>query len=202
MRKIIFIALFSLLFSGCIPAQFEIATSEVDKFADKSQKSIYTKNNRLSTKSTCDGTHLNEMGLYVNTTITTKDSKSTVFLDVMYHTWAPGGMSVCTFRSFGAIIEIIFIADDKRIAVNLETTKSDVKYYGWNSISKSFDGDLIEMSYGKISLSDLESIANSNTLAVKVIGINDSQTYEDNEIEKTFRSNLRTFLLRAKEQIN
>ncbi|WP_456058053.1 hypothetical protein [Campylobacter hominis] len=206
MFKKIFMVFLLVFLGGCVKPDFDIKTSEADKFSDPSIVKIDSYNNRLSDKSICDGKHIDDKGLYIDSSFIYDKNKNSykTLLFASYTTATQAGSgwvgAFCDKQGFMPIKQLIFLADTKRIVVNMSPDSPDIKYSGWNDISRGFDGIYTESSVGPIKLNDLELIANAKILDVKVVGGKYSQTFDNNELEKDFRDNLKKFIAQIKNK--
>lgn len=208
MFRFLSFCILALFLAGCaITPKFTVTTNENDKFADKSVLEVHSYNNRLSDKSICGGTHIDEQGLYIGNIAYIKDNKiirNSIVASYSANAQAGGwiqGMSGCYKQGFQPILKVIFIADGKNITVNLTPGKSDLHFTNYNNISGGFGGQFFEASIGDLPFSDLELIANANVLDIKVVGGTNSQVFEQHELEKTFKTNLKTFIADVKNRL-
>jgi hypothetical protein len=202
MSKIFLLGIMAFLLSGCMgltKPDFQITTNQIDKFADKTKFEIYSVYNRLTSKSICGGIHIDDKGLYLDPVANLDNNQilEHITLVALYYNAVSTDdftNAVCGKKGFEPIREIIFLADDTRISIKTKPHDTDLKYYGWNNISKGYDGIYKEVSVGFISFEELMIIANSKNLDVKVIGDKNSQTFDEKELEDDFKSNLKKFL--------
>jgi hypothetical protein len=193
-----FVVLIMVGCAGLTKPDFQISTSQSDKFADKTKPKIYSSYNRLSTKSVCGGIHIDDKGVYIDPIASfDKDQKlEQLSLVILYYNLA--GTDALSRASCGngfePIQEVVFLADEKRISIKVKPFNLDIKYYNWNNISNGYDGIYREDSAGIITLDDLKAIANAKNLDVKVIGGKNSQTFENSELEDDFKTNLKSFI--------
>ncbi|MGE4399362.1 MAG: hypothetical protein AB7D29_07565 [Campylobacterales bacterium] len=202
MFKLFFLSLTAFLFIGCVgltKPDFQISTSQSDKFADKTKPKIYSSYNRLSTKSVCGGIHIDDKGVYIDPVASFDKNQKLEQLSLVvlyYNLTSTDTLSndVCGKKGFEPIQEVVFLADEKRISIKVKPFNLDIKYYNWNNISNGYDGIYREDSAGIITLDDLKAIANAKNLDVKVVGGKNSQTFENSELEDDFRINLKSFI--------
>lgn len=201
MFRIFFVPFVVFFMSGCLgltKPDFQISTSQSDKFADKAKLKIYSEYNRLSTKSICGGIHIDDKGVYIDPIASFDNNQKLEKLSLVvlyYNLIGTDALSnAACGKGFEPIQEIIFLADGKRISIKLKPFNSDIKYYNWNNISKGFDGIFREDSAGIIALDELSIIANAKNLDVKIVGGKNSQTFDNNELEDDFKTNLKSFI--------
>ena len=193
MFKFFSVLLVLLALASCAPLQFETVQLG-DKFDSPAMAGLIGyagKNNRLSMRSSQNGIHLDDKGVYLNPYVyKSKDSgqiKDIGFF-VSHFTWDTEG-------GFLPIREIIFLTDtNQRVALTCETNDSpQYKVYGWNSITRDFDSSFTESATATMTVSQFALLAGASSLEAKIIGGQRTQTYENGDVLPEFVDNLKSF---------
>lgn len=189
MNKIVSVLAVVLLFIGCVQP-FNIVSTE-DKFSDSTKPyGFIGKNNRLSTKSSKGGIHIDDKGVYLNPYVF-RDRQTNQVVRVGFYV---NHMNFEINDGFRPIEDIIFLTDkNERIVLKVQQTDSDFDIYGWNSISMDFNTSYSERGLGSLPLQEFKKIVEANWIEVKIDGGKLSQTYEKDKIGKSFLLNLREF---------
>lgn len=193
--KYILFTIVLILATACASLEFRI-NKEDDKFSDLTKPKIITgENNRLSTKSSQGGIHIDKKGVYLEPYALidriTGEIKNIGFY--YYHINSMDGI-------FGVNPTIIIInSKNERIELKIELKDIDIIDLGWNDISKNFHDVSTESGTVDISQGKFEKIANAEWIEVKIEGSKRTQTYGKEDIAKNFISNLQKFLLAVKE---
>lgn len=189
MNKIVSVLAVMLIFIGCAQP-FKIVSTE-DKFSDSTKPyGFIGKNNRLSTKSSQGGTHIDSKGVYLNPYVF-RDRQTDKVLRVGFYV---NHLNFEIKDGFRPIRKIIFLTHkNERVILKVQQSDSDFNIYSWNSISMDFNTSYTERGYGSLPLQDFKKLVDANWIEVKIVGGKLSQTYEKNKIEKSFLSNLKEF---------
>ena len=186
------ISLTSLIVSlySCGAPSFSIVKTG-DKFADSDAPYGYIgKNNRLSTKSTQSGTHIDYKGVYLEPYVYHSNTTNKVLSIGFYVTHYNYGPS----DGFRPINNIVFLTSSgERIETNVKTVDSDFSVGSWNSVSKEYNTSYTETGSIKMELKNFVKLANSKWVEVKINGGNRSQTYDKDEVSSSFLTNIKTF---------
>jgi hypothetical protein len=190
---------FCFFLTGCGPGEFIVKSSEEDKFADPNFSTFYSLNNRLTTKSSTGGIHIDDKGIFLNpiASVNKKKASSPIIF----------GFS-CVHYSYPEFLflpvkEVIFLTDKKeRVVVGFENYDGDFNLGTWNSLTKSYNSTASESATGIILKEDFFKISNSSVLEVKVVGGKRNLVVEKEELEEKFISNLKQFedIVLAKSQ--
>ncbi len=189
MKKLFLAIAVLFLFAGCAQP-FKIVSTE-DKFSDSTKPyGFIGKNNRLSTKSSQGGTHIDNKGVYLNPYVF-RDRQTDKVVRVGFYV---NHLNFEIKDGFRPIEDIIFLTDkNDRVVLKVQHTDSDFDVYGWNSISMDFNTSYTESGYGSLPLQEFKKLVDASWIEVKIVGGKLSQTYEKNKIEKSFLSNLKEF---------
>jgi hypothetical protein len=186
----IIVSLLILSLINCGAPGFQIVQIE-DEFSDpKAPSTIVGQNNRLSSKSAQGSTHIDSKGVFLNPYVV-KDKSSHEILDVgfyiVHHTFDLSG-------GFRSIREIIFITDNnKRIILKVRGQDIEYDVSSWNVVSTEFSSTFSEYGIGTLQKAEFIKILTSGSLNVEIIGDNLQQTYNDDELSRSFISNLNSF---------
>jgi len=188
--KLILVIYFSTFLFGCAPQKFQIVPLG-DKFSDPSTPNGYIgKFNRLSTKSSKGGTHIDDKGVYLDPFV----YKKAVSNEIESVGFVVAHFNFEVYDGFRPIQEIVFLTDKgARIKIEVQNHDSDFKVYGWNTIAKDFNTGYRESGIAFISKVDFQEIANSKYLEAKIVGGKMSQIYEQKDISDSFINNLKIF---------
>ena len=180
-----------LFLVGCGAPSFVIKSLD-DKFSDPKQPfGTIGQNNRLSTKSSQGGTHIDNKGVYIDPFIF-KDRQSKEIVSVGFYI---NHFNFDISSGFNPIEEIIFITDNGgRVSLKVKSKDFDYDIGSWNTITKTYNTTYGESGTANISLDDFKLLANSKSLEAKIIGKERSQTYDKEDISKEFSINLKNFL--------
>jgi hypothetical protein len=189
--KIIFTfsLLIVVLFFGCAPS-FKIVQVS-DKFSDpKEPYGFMGLNNRLSTKSSSGGLHIDSKGVYVEPYVyrdrKTNDIASVGFVVAHYNFSVSSG--------FRPIQEIVFLTNSGgRVALQMKALDPNISVGSWITISTEFHTEFSEISTCTISKEDFALLANARSLEAKITGGKLSQTYDKEDISSSFIANLKMF---------
>ncbi len=178
-----------ILFS-CVAPQFKILPTG-DKFSDSNAPYGFVgKNNRLSTKSSKGGTHIDEKGVYLDPFVF-KNNKSNSIKSVGFYV---AHYSFELSDGFRPINEIIFLTDKGyRIKANVKPIDSEFNIGTWNKVSKEFDSTFNEFGVTNILLRDFMLLASSKWVEVKINGQKRTQIYNREEVLLSFMNNLNAF---------
>ena len=183
----------ALFLLSCAPMKFETVQLG-DKFDSPVMAGLvgYTgKNNRLSMRSSQNGIHLDDKGIYLNPYVyKSKDSGQVkdIGFFVYHYTWDTEG-------GFLPIQEIIFLTDTgKRVAIPVEMNdQPQFRSLGWNSISHSYNSSFTESASAPMTLEQFTILAQAASLEAKIIGGQRIQTYENGDVLPEFVDNLKSF---------
>lgn len=148
------------------------------------------KNNRLSTKSSQGGVHIDEKGVYLD---------PYVYLDRNTNGITSIGFVVShlnfdAYSGFRPIHEIVFLTDSgDRVVLQVKALDSDFRVGAWNSVSKEFNTSYGESCTSSITKDDFIKLAFSRSLEAKISGGKLSQTYDKRDVAASFITNLRAF---------
>lgn len=189
------IPLLLLLFSCGATQKFAIVPTG-DKFSDPKQNGFVGKNNRLSTKSSEGGKHIDDKGVYLDP-FCFKDRNTGKITDVgffVYH------YNFNVNSGFRPIEEIIFLTDrGDRVVLQVKSHDSDFNVGAWNSITKGYNTSYSESGISSTTVEDFRKIAMANFLEAKIVGGKRQQTYEKEKVLQTFRDNLKVFFIEQVE---
>lgn len=192
MKKIFSLIVF-LVFVTCATPGFQIVNIN-DKFSDPTKGVTYLgKNNRLSSKSSQGGVHIDSQGVYLEPFVT-KDEKDNIkeIGFYIYH----NNFNVAS--GFLPIKEIIFLTDkNERISLIVENQNSDLKIHSWNNISETFNSSFSESGISFITEENFYKLASSKYIETKIIGGKMSQTYNKTEMNPDFIKNLYEFYIKC-----
>ena len=179
--------------AGCAPAKFEIVPAG-DRFSDPSITGIVGKNNRLSTRSTQGGVHVDASGVYLDPFIHQDRSTGTIlsagFYVLHFNTSVDSG--------FSPIEEIIFLVNGvDRIVAQVTDYDSNFKVLSWNSIGKTYNTTFNESGVALMRADEFARVASASVLEVKITGGKRSHIYEAKDLVPGFAENLHTFALAA-----
>ena len=187
-KLLLFLAMTAMLY-GCGAPAFEIRQLG-DKFSDPNAPQGYTgANNRLSSKSSKGGTHIDNKGVYI---------------DPFVYKAADGSVADCGFYvthsnfepsdGFRPIEQIIILtSNDDRIELKGQGQDADATLGSWNPVSRQYIGTFTESAVCKVAPSDIGKIAAASWIEVKIVGDNRSQSYDRDEVEPKFITNVRAF---------
>ena len=190
LSKIIALTFLINLLSSCGAPSFSIIKTG-DKFTDSDAPYGYIgKNNRLSTKSTQSGTHIDYKGVYLEPYVYRSNTTNEVLSIGFYVTHYNYGPS----DGFRPINSIVFLTDSgERIESNVKAVDSDFSVGSWNSVSKEYNTSYTETGSIKMEQKNFAKLANSKWLEVKINGGNRSQSYNKDEVSSSFLANIKTF---------
>ena len=189
--SIIFIIL-ALIISlyGCGAPSFIIKSLD-DKFSDSNQPfGTIGQNNRLSTKSSKGGTHIDNKGVYIDPFI---------FKDRLTNKIVSVGFYINHFNfelsdGFNPIEEIIFITDkNDRVSLEVKSRDFDYDIGSWNTITKTYNTTFSENGTATTTIEDFKKLINANWIEAKIIGRERTQTYDKDEVSNDFLINLKQF---------
>lgn len=184
------IALLASLLAACGAPSFSIVKTG-DKFAASDTPYGYIgKNNRLSTKSTQSGTHIDHKGVYLEPYVFRSKSTNEIISIGFYVTHYNYSHS----DGFRPINNIVFLTDTGgRIEVPVKAVDSDFSIGTWNSVSKEYNTSYTETGSINMNLQNFSKLANAKWLEVKINGGNRSQTYNKDEVSSSFLANIKSF---------
>jgi len=188
-----FILLLSLLaLAGCGPAY---TVKQLDaRFSESGNAVHVAEGNRISSKSMAGGTHIDSTGLQINPVaeVGPDGRVASLYLALVNITSRDTHMGAP--NSIGAPQRILFLIDGDLLAINLRGEMRYADVIHSNAQTRGASIGLQETGVGPISAADLARIANAKTLAVRVEGSRRTHTYEDADIDPTFRANLKAFV--------
>ena len=162
-----------------------------DKFSDPKQPfGTIGQNNRLSTKSSKGGTHIDNKGVYIDPFI---------FRDRQTNEIVSLGFYINHFNfeisdGFNPIQEIILITDNGgRVSLELKSSDFDFDIGNWNTITKNYNTTYSESGTARITLEDFRKLVDANWVEAKIIGKERTQTYDKDDISQEFLANLKNF---------
>ncbi len=188
--KLLSILTIALLLSACGAPSFTIVPAG-DKFSnDEAPYGFIGKNNRLSTKSTKGGTHIDSKGVYLEP-YAFRDKKTNKIVSVgfyiTHYNYEPSD-------GFRPIKSIVFLTDSgDKIETQVKSIDSDFSIGNWNAVSKEYNSTYNESGNINMQLQDFKKLANSKWIEVKINGRERSQTYNKNEVSSSFTANLNAF---------
>ena len=190
MRTIIKLLALSLLLVSCGAPSFTIKQLG-DKFSKPDAPiTIASDGNRISTKSSQGGIHIDSKGVYINPFVTEDRTTHKVLSVGFFISHSNSGYE----SGFNPIKKIIFITDkNERIEINAVPEKSEESLGTWNNITKEYNSSFYESASADISIKDFKTLASANWLETKIIGGDREQTYDKDEMSKSFLQNLKLF---------
>lgn len=193
MKKIINIFLFISIiisFIGCGAPSFVIKSLD-DKFSDPNQPfGTIGQNNRLSTKSSKGGRHIDNKGVYIDPFIF-KDRQTRETVSIGFYI---NHFNFEISDGFNPIQEIIFITDKgERVSLEVKSRDFDYDIGSWNTITKTYNTTFSESATATTTLEDFNKLLNANWIEAKIIGRERTQTYDKEDISDDFINNLKQF---------
>lgn len=188
------LALSVLVLSGCGPAY---TVKQLDARFSESESTVYAaEGNRISRKSMAGGTHIDHTGLQINPVaeVAPDGRVASLYLALVNITSRDTHMGAP--NSIGTPRRIVFLIDGDLLAINLRGEMRYADVIHSNAQTRGASIGMQETGVGPISAADLARIANAKTLTVRVEGSRRSHTYEDADIDPTFRANLKAFVER------
>lgn len=178
------------LLSACGAPSFSIVKTG-DKFTASDEPYGYIgKNNRLSTKSTQSGTHIDYKGVYLEPYVFRSNSTNEIISIGFYVTHYNYG----PYDGFRPINNIVFLTDaGDKIDVLVKSVDSDFSVGTWNSVSKEYNTSYTETGSINMKLENFTKLANAKWVEVKIIGGNLSQTYNKDDVSSSFLANIKEF---------
>jgi len=179
-----------VLLIGCGAPSFDIVQVN-DKFSDpKEPYGFLGKNNRLSSKSSHGGKHIDSKGVYLDPYVyrdRSTNKVTSVGFYVSHFNFEPSD-------GFLPIQEIIFLTNaDERVALQVKARDSDFSVGSWNTITKEYNTSFMETGVSTITTEEFYKLASATSLEAKITGGKLSQTYDKDEISTSFIANLKQF---------
>ncbi len=174
---------------GCAPS-FAIKSLS-DKFSDISKPEIIVgENNRISTKSSQGGWHVDEKGVYVDPYV----SKDRITKEILSFGFYITHLNRELNDGFRPINQIIFITDSgKRIELSVTATDTDFSVNSWNNITNQYNTSFSESGHTSVTRDDFLNLVNAKWCEAKIVGGERIQTYDKDDISSDFLKNLKTF---------
>lgn len=193
-KKALALFLLTASLSGCItPGQFEIYQPDT-RFTKSDRQVFESKNNRISTRSFAGGIHIDTNGVYINPMAVVDSSGKTLLLALRLENITDHNSSMGAPNSLGRPQAIHFNVDGKLISLDIsDGQKQFGDTIGFNSVANWASVSVAETGIASLTKEEFQQIINARVIAVKIDGTTRSATYEDAEIEASFRANLRTF---------
>lgn len=184
---ILFIVFF---FIGCGAPSFVVKSLD-DKFSDPKQPfGTIGQNNRLSTKSSKGGMHIDNKGVYIDPFIF-KDRQTNKIVSVGFYI---NHFNFEISDGFNPIEEIIFITDkNDRVSLEVKSRDFDYDIGSWNTITKTYNTTFSESGTATTTIEDFEKLINANWVEAKIVGRERTQTYDKDDISSDFLKNLKQF---------
>lgn len=184
-----FLPLVLFMYSCGAPA-FVIKSLD-DKFADSKQPyGTVGENNRISTKSSQGGVHIDEKGVYIDPFLFKNRETNQIVTVGFYVNHFNSGISA----GFNPIEEIIFLTDSgARISLKIENKGFDFDIGTWNTITSSYNSNFSEGGVAIISLNDFLLLKDAIWIEAKIIGKDREVIYERDDIANSFLINLKNF---------
>lgn len=185
------LALSVLVLSGCGPAY---TVKQLDARFSESESTVYAaEGNRISRKSMAGGTHIDHTGLQINPVaeVAPDGRVASLYLALVNVTSRDTHMGAP--NSIGTPRRIVFLIDGDLLAINLRGEMRYADVIHSNAQSRGASVGIQETGMGPISVADFARIVNAKTLVVRVEGSRRTHTYEDADIDPTFRANLKAF---------
>lgn len=175
---------------GCGAPSFIIKSLD-DKFADPNQPfGTIGQNNRLSTKSSRGGIHIDNKGVYIDPYIF-KDRQTNEIVSLGFYI---NHFSFEISDGFNPIEEIIFITDkDDRVSLEVKSRDFDYDIGSWNTITKTYNTTFSESGTATTTQKNFKKLINANWVEAKIIGRERTQTYDKDDISNDFLNNLKNF---------
>ena len=191
MKKLLYIiCTFILIMISCGAPGFDIV--KMSDNASDSQKTytIVGKNNRLSAKSAQGSAHIDSKGLYIDPFLireTGSDKLLNSGFYLIHHNFEVSG-------GFRPMRQLIFTTDQNK-EISTEVTGQEIDYdmANWNAATVNYSSTFTEYGVIRLQKEDFIKILTSDTLAVKVIGGEVTQTYNNDEISRSFLENMTEF---------
>ncbi len=188
--KLLSAVVITVFLSACGSPQFSIIPTG-DKFTDKnSPYGFIGKNNRISTKSTKGGTHIDSKGVYLEPYVfknKNTDKIESVGFFVTHYNYGPSD-------GFRPIQNITFLTDKGvRIVLEVKSKDSNFSVGTWNSVSGEHNTTYNESGIITTSVNNFKILASSKWIEAKIKGRTISQTYNKNEISNSFIKNINMF---------
>lgn len=178
-----------VLVAACGSPAFSIAPVG-DKFSSPDSPTGYVgQGNRLSSRSSQGGTHIDGKGVYIDpfALFAKDDAVPRVGFFVSHITHESGG-------GFRPIQSVVFLTSaGKRIEMAAKEQDSDVHTGSWNSVSRNFAGSYTESTVCIATAGDMAELARSEWIEAKVIGGARSVAYARDDISDDFLANIKTF---------
>lgn len=190
MKKImVFITV--LFLSSCGAPAFEIVSNKADKFTSADAVEVVTgDNNRLSTKSSQGGIHIDNKGVYLDPYAAIGGAENSI-IEIGFYVFH---LNHELYDGFRPIRTIIFINEkDERVELDVAMKDYDLKLGSWNTITKEYNSSFMEAGTAKVSIEDMKMIANSEWIEAKIIGAELIQTYDKEDIDNMFIKNIMAF---------
>ncbi len=193
MKKIINIFLVVsviLALYGCGAPSFIIKSLD-DKFSDPNQPfGTIGQNNRLSTKSSKGGIHIDNKGVYIDPFVF-RDRKTNEIVSIGFYI---NHFAFDISDGFNPIEEIIFITDKSdRISLEVKSKGFNFDIGNWNTISKNYNTTFSESGTAVTTLEDFKKLVAANWIEAKIIGKDRTQTYDKDDVSNEFLINLKNF---------
>ena len=185
------LALSVLVLSGC-GADYTIKQLDA-RFSESGNATDVAEGNRISKKSMAGGTHIDSTGLQINPVAEVgHDGRvASLYLALVNITSLDTHMGAP--NSIGTPRRIVFLIDGDLLAINLRGEMRYADVIHSNAQTRGASVGIQETGIGPISVADFARIVNAETLVVRVEGSRRSHTYEDADIDASFRENLRKF---------
>jgi len=179
-----------IVINGCGVPSFTIKSLD-DKFSDTNQPfGTVGQNNRLSSKSSKGGTHIDNKGVYIDPFIF-KNRQTKKIVSVGFYI---NHFNFEISDGFNPIEEIVFITDkDDRVVLEVKSKDFDYDLGSWNTITKTYSTSFSESGIAFSSLEDFNKLINANWIEAKIIGRERTQTYDKDDISDDFLINLKRF---------
>ncbi len=185
-----FTSAFILIMMSCGAPGFDIIKMDDDGSDNQKTYTIVGKNNRLSAKSAQGGAHIDSKGLYIDPFLIRETGSDKILQTGFYlihHNFEVSG-------GFRPMRKLIFTTD-QNIEISKEVTGQEIDYdmANWNAATVNYSSTFTEYGVIRLQKEDFIKILTSNNLAVKVIGGEVTQTYNSDEISRSFQQNMTEF---------
>ena len=190
LRIIALIAAITLL-TGCLPSpKYNVKMIE-DKFSESAALTYYSERNLVADVPIMGETHFGSHGLYINPMVKrgVNGEVSSITLRIKHESGFPEKQEYARLKNIGRIISVVFRTNDKTV---IELRASAIKSA---LMVREMSNSSSQASFAIVSITqeEFKNIATADTISIKVSGSMTDTIYEDEEINASFKENMRSF---------